>query len=132
MAGVLFLNGKVCEIKRLYVKSRWRRMRIALCLIQSAAGIMQALGYRKVVFIALKRFKAAVALYEALGFRQIDNDPIKKENFGDLISFELDIDTKEENRLWRSKKYIAWDIRYCEKLHRILRKRNCFHRLSKP
>jgi putative acetyltransferase len=131
MAGILFLNSKVCEIKRIYVKRRWRRRGIALCLIQSATSTAQALGYRRALFIALERFKAAVALYNDLGFRQIDNDPIKKENYSDLISFELDIDTEEKKQLWRLKKYVGWDIRYCEKIHRILQEMNYVHHLLK-
>ena len=119
ISGILFLDDKVCEIKRLYVRSQWRRMGIALCLIQSATSMAQALGYHKALFITLKRFKAAVALYDTLGFGQIDNDPIKKENYHDLVSFKLDIDTEEKNQLWRPKKYVAWDIQYCENIHRI-------------
>jgi GNAT superfamily N-acetyltransferase len=114
IVGVLFLNDNVCEIKRLYVRSRWRRTGIAYSLLQSAISKAQTLGCRKAILISLKRLQAAISLYNALGFKQIDIDSPEKKTYGDLVSFELVIDTKKENRSWRLEKYVAWDIRYCK------------------
>lgn len=44
MVGVFFINDKVCEIKRLYVRNRWRRIGIARRLIQSAICMARTLG----------------------------------------------------------------------------------------
>jgi putative acetyltransferase len=124
VVGVLFLNDKVCEIKRLYVRSQWRRTGIAFSLLQSAISKAQALGCRKAILISLKRLKAAINLYNALGFKQIDKGSSGKKPYDDLVSFELAIDPKKKNKSWQLRKYVAWDIRYCEKIHRISQKMN--------
>lgn len=53
-----------------------------------------------------------MALFSSLGFKRADKDAMKKEPYDDLIFFEIDTETEEANKLWRSRKYVAWDIRY--------------------
>jgi putative acetyltransferase len=65
------LSGDVCEMKRLYVRLRWRGLGIGRRLIEAVSGEARRAGYHAIRLDTLPSMAAARAMYEALGFRAI-------------------------------------------------------------
>jgi ribosomal protein S18 acetylase RimI-like enzyme len=65
------LSGDVCEMKRLYVRPRWRGLGIGGRLIEAILGEARRAGYRAIRLDTLPSMTAARWIYEAIGFRAI-------------------------------------------------------------
>jgi ribosomal protein S18 acetylase RimI-like enzyme len=76
--GLHALDAATAEMKRLYVRPRWRRGGLGRVLAQRACDEARAIGYRTLRLDTVARtMPAAIALYRAMGFREI---PPYREN----------------------------------------------------
>lgn len=71
--GLRRFEGKICEMKRLYVKPAYRGKGIGNALIQKITNEAKAIGYRTMRLDTIReRMRNAVTLYEKHGFLEID------------------------------------------------------------
>lgn len=69
--GVRKFSSDTCEMKRLYVRNRWRGEGLGRTLALAAAEAGRRLGYRRMVLDTLQTMTQARALYRSLGFTEI-------------------------------------------------------------
>ncbi|HEY4740606.1 MAG TPA: GNAT family N-acetyltransferase [Candidatus Acidoferrales bacterium] len=83
------LGDGVCEMKRLYVRPRWRGAGVGRRLIEAALGEARRAGYRAIRLDTLPNMTAARALYAELGFRAIA--PYYESRIPGTAFLELDL-----------------------------------------
>jgi ribosomal protein S18 acetylase RimI-like enzyme len=85
--GVRPLDGDACEMKRLYVRSRFRGLKIGEGLARAAIDAARQKGYGRIRLDTLPSMARARALYAALGFVEIPPyrfNPIDGTSFMEL------------------------------------------------
>ena len=85
--GLRRMEESVCEIRRLYVRPRFRGFRLGRALSEAILNEARDGGYRTVCLGTLPVMKEAIALYQSLGF--VEAKPYKAEALSDAIYMEL-------------------------------------------
>lgn len=89
VVGFRRLSGKVCELKRMYVRPGLRGLGIGRRLAERAIEEARDVGYTRMRLDTLSRLKEAVSLYGSLGFREIA--PYRANPHKGVIYLELDL-----------------------------------------
>ena len=71
VVGVRRFSGKVCELKRMYVRPEFRGKGIGRMLAEKAIREAREIGYDRMRLDTLSRLEEAVSLYRSLGFKEI-------------------------------------------------------------
>lgn len=74
-AGCIALRprtGDVCEMKRLFVRARYRTLRLGRLLSEQLIADARSMGYARMVLDTLPSMQRAQSLYRSLGFKAID------------------------------------------------------------
>ena len=66
------LESVTCEMKRLYVRSDYRRLGIGRCLAEAVIDVAKELGYSFMRLDFVSPRPAAQTLYESIGFKEIE------------------------------------------------------------
>ncbi len=83
------LSPGVCEMKRLFIRPRYRGRGLGRALAERAVEEGRSLGYRKMRLDTLERLESAVALYRSLGFRQVP--PYTRNPLPGVMFWEKDL-----------------------------------------
>ena len=78
--GLKKINGKKCEMKRLYVRPKFRGKQIGEKLIEKIIKDAKEIGYSFMLLDTLPFLKSAINLYKKYGFYEItsyNNSPMK-------------------------------------------------------
>jgi putative acetyltransferase len=78
--GLRVLDGRICEMKRLYVRPDCRGMQIGRLLADAIIKEASAIGYSAMRLDRLRNMTAAKSLYQSFGFREIPpyyNNPLE-------------------------------------------------------
>ncbi|MCX7746691.1 MAG: GNAT family N-acetyltransferase [Clostridia bacterium] len=86
------IDDGVCEMKRLYVKSQYRGMKIGKRLAEEIIEKARELGYDLMKLDTLFTMKEAVALYKLLGFKETQAYTFNPSE--DVIYMELNLNKK--------------------------------------
>jgi len=81
------IEDRVCEMKRLFVRSAFRGAGIGRRLAEAIVAAGREIGYRKMRLDTLSTMSEAIALYESLGFHESEpyyNNPIPTAVYFDL------------------------------------------------
>jgi len=77
----------ICEMKRLYVRPKFRGMGISVKLIECIVRDAKEIGYQKMYLDTLAFLNEAINLYHKMGFREIEaynDNPIEGSVFMEL------------------------------------------------
>ncbi len=78
--GLRKLDGENCEMKRLYVRPRFRGARIGTRLVDRVIADARAVGYSHMLLDTFPFLDSAIRIYQKRGFREIErynNNPLE-------------------------------------------------------
>ncbi|NJJ69658.1 GNAT family N-acetyltransferase [Clostridioides difficile] len=81
------LEGKICELKRLYVRNQFRGLKIGKILLEEIIEEAKKFGYTHMRLDTLPSMKSAQGLYEKFGFYDIEPytyNPIERARYMEL------------------------------------------------
>jgi putative acetyltransferase len=71
--GLKKLRGNHCEMKRLFVKPKYRSKKYGFVLANEILNIAKEIGYSEIWLDTLDKLKAAIGLYTKLGFEETNS-----------------------------------------------------------
>lgn len=84
------LEDGICEMKRLFVRDKFRGQRVGILLLEKLISEAKEIGYEKLRLDTFPpKMGKAVSLYETHGFREIE--PYYHNPFGETLFMELDL-----------------------------------------
>lgn len=83
------LNGKFCEMKRVYTRQEFRGKGIGRAITLELMEQAKQIGYSHVRLSTTPVLKEAIGLYESLGFKRID--PYYKDPYPCPVFMELEL-----------------------------------------
>jgi putative acetyltransferase len=84
------LGPEICEMKRLYLRQRFRGKGVGRALAERVIGEARGIGYRKIRLDTVEPImKDAVAMYRRLGFREIE--PYRLNPIAGAMYMELEL-----------------------------------------
>lgn len=89
--GLRNIDSENCEMKRLYVKSRFRGYKIGTQLVKLIINDAKEIGYKAILLDTLPFLDEAIHLYKKLGFYEIES--YNNSPMDNLIYMRLDLDT---------------------------------------
>lgn len=93
--GLRKLDGQNCEMKRLYVRPKFRGRQIGRRLVEKIISDAEKIGYAHILLDTLPFLKSAVRLYQRYGFYEIsgyNDSPVETSIF-----MRLDLDIYKES-----------------------------------
>jgi len=66
------IDEEICEVKRLYVKDKYRGKKIGKSLLNEIVKEATKIGYKYMRLDSLSTMKEAIKLYESTGFKEIE------------------------------------------------------------
>ena len=78
-----------CEMKRLYVRSGFRKLGIGRLLVDKILEVAKEKGYKKMKLDTLKKLEAAIDLYKTYGFTT--TQAYYTNPLGDVVYMEKDL-----------------------------------------
>lgn len=76
-----------CEMKRLFVRSQFRGLRLGQILAERIIQDAKAIGYKEMVLDTLSTLESAVTMYRRMGFQEIP--PYYDNPLHDVLYFKL-------------------------------------------
>jgi GNAT superfamily N-acetyltransferase len=70
-AALTPIDKEICEMKRLYVRPKFRGRGVGKALVSAILSEAREIGYKKMRLDTLPEMKEAIALYQAFGFHPI-------------------------------------------------------------
>jgi len=83
------IDGSTCEMKRLFVRPRYRSLKIGRTLVETIVADARSRGYRTMKLDTLERLQAAYHLYRSFGFR--DTAPYTYNPLPGAVFMELEL-----------------------------------------
>jgi putative acetyltransferase len=83
------LENSICEMKRMWVKPKFRGSGIGLTLATEVVGRARKMGYQTMRLDTLASMRSAIAIYQSLGFREISAYRYNPE--ADAVYMELEL-----------------------------------------
>jgi len=90
VAGIRKLDNDVCELKRMYVQPRYRKLGIGDAMMQLAIKYAKSQQYKKMKLDTDKSMNQAISLYLKTGFVEIP--PYRFNPYETALYFELDLE----------------------------------------
>ena len=82
-------NDKRCEMKRLFVKPEYRKLKLGEKLISEIINHAKQKGYKEMVLDTIEPLKAAIHLYKKFGF--VECEPYYNNPMNDVIYMKLEL-----------------------------------------
>ncbi|MCW9034459.1 MAG: GNAT family N-acetyltransferase [Rhodospirillales bacterium] len=70
--GLEWIEGDICEMKRLFVRSEWRETHLGRRLAKKTVEIARMAGHKTMRLDTLETLASAIKLYKSMGFSEVD------------------------------------------------------------
>ncbi|RDD41614.1 Acetyltransferase [Trichoplax sp. H2] len=89
--GLAELEPGICELKHLYVRSKFQGKKLGRKLVETAIQEARSIGYTQMRLSTREMLKAAISLYNSLGFKQTRRYIYQHDPVIEFVDLELDL-----------------------------------------